>query len=199
MGTTDDAFRCSPWRRLSPRCTNRSADGVTLEPVNLKEWIDARNEASLGRLYTCGRPGRGTYGRKRLAVPESVIDEWIHGLPSANPLHIVSLLGQKADQLSEFSYYPFRSKFERGSKPTFQEWLDCRYSRHITVDEYPTIDCQGIPARVLKPARARIIELLADGRSVVVVDSAGKERTARVCKAVGWSQVIGASDTGFRG
>jgi hypothetical protein len=110
----------------------------------------------------------------------------MHGLPSDDPLHIVSLLGHKPDGFSEFDYYQFRSQLDDGPKPTIQEWLAARSSCHVIIDEYPTIDRQGVPADVLAKAGTRITQLLADGRLVVVVDSAGAERTARVCEAVGW-------------
>jgi hypothetical protein len=33
----------------------------------------------------------------------------LEGLPAAEVLHIVSLLGRKTNGFSEFAYYPFRS------------------------------------------------------------------------------------------
>lgn len=52
------------------------------------------------------------------------MDLWVKGLPAANLLYIVSLLGKKPNGYSEFSYYPFRSSKEDDDKPTFQQWLD---------------------------------------------------------------------------
>ena len=43
----------------------------------------------------------------------------------------------------------------------------------------------GRPAAVLAAAQSRVLDVLASGVSVVVVDSAGAERTARVCEAAG--------------
>ena len=77
-----------------------------------------------GRLFTCGRPGRATFGREKRPVDEDLIDLWVQGLPEAEVLPIISLLGQKTTGFSEFGYYPFRSSEEVGTKPTFQEWLD---------------------------------------------------------------------------
>lgn len=74
------------------------------EPLNLKEW-----PAPLGQLYSCARPGRGTHGRKRASVDTAVLRRWLRNLPAVGELHMISLLGHKADGMSEFVYYPFRS------------------------------------------------------------------------------------------
>jgi hypothetical protein len=113
----------------------------------------------------------------------------VKGLPEAEVLHIVSLLGQKKDRYSEFAYYPFRSSKEAGDKPTFQEWLDQRYGRHFVIHEFPTTDAMGIEPQVLQQAKSCVIELLGKNQTVLVIDSAGSERTARVCEAVGLERV----------
>jgi hypothetical protein len=79
-----------------------------------------------------------------------IIDTWVSALPKAEVLHIVSLLGQKKGGLSEFSYYPFRSSKEPGSKPSFQDWLNARYGERFIVYEFPTTDRQGIEAGVME-------------------------------------------------
>ena len=71
------------------------------EPCNLKEW-----SAPIGRLFTCSRPGRATYGKKKRPIPSDTILLWINGLPAAPTLHLVSLLGWKKDGYSEFSVLP---------------------------------------------------------------------------------------------
>lgn len=43
----------------------------------------------------------------------------------------------------------------------------------------------GIEPEVLQETKSRVIELLGDDHTVLVIDSAGAERTARVCEAVG--------------
>lgn len=159
------------------------------EPNNLCEWQAPENSTTEGRLLTCGRPGRATYGRERRQVPDDVIDLWAKGLPDNEVLHIVSLLGCKKDGFSEFGYYPFRSSKESGSQPTFQEWLDERYGRCFIVHEYPTVDLQGIPSDVLSTVTRQIIKLLEGSCTVVVVDSAGAERTARVCEKAGYTRM----------
>jgi hypothetical protein len=141
-----------------------------------------------GRLYTSGRPGRATFGRKRTLVPEDVIDQWADGLPAAQPLHIVSLLGRKTDGFSEFGYYPFRSSDEDAHKPTLQEWLDDRYGRQFVVHEYPTIDAHGIAPEVAAKVAAHVVGLVSKGCDVVIVDSAGAERTDRICELIGYER-----------
>jgi hypothetical protein len=159
---------------------------VVTEPINLWEWKAPAGSERCGRLFTCGRPGRATYGRAKVAVADGIIDLWMNGLPVADVLHIVSLLGQKTTGVSEFSYYPFRSTNELGTKPTFEEWLNGRYKRRFVVHEFPTVDGRGIPPDVLEAAGRRVRRCLERGHMTVVVHSAGAERTARVCEVIGY-------------
>lgn len=159
-----------------------------MEPANLHEWAHVAGAATGGRLFTCGRPGRATFGRARQLIHEDTIHLWVMGLPKVEPLYVVSLLGKKKDDFSEFAYYPFRSSTEIGSKPTFQQWLEERYPRLFRVSEFPTIDAQGIPADVLAKTRDHVLELVAAKATVVVIDSAGAERTARVCESAGYER-----------
>lgn len=160
------------------------------EPYSLREWIPLRASRREARLFTCGRPGRATFGTDKVLVDDKTIDQWVNGLLEANILHIISLLGQKPNGFSEFGYYPFRSSKEPGAKPTFQEWLDERYERRFVVYEFPTVDRQGIPPDVLKAVTRCILDLIKNGNTVVVMDSAGAERTARVCEAIGYRRVM---------
>ncbi len=154
------------------------------EPANLTEW-----SASPGRLFTCGRPGRATFGREKRPIGDDTIDLWVAGLPVSEILHIVSLLGRKTTGFSEFGYYPFRSSRETSAKPTWQDWLDQRYGRRFLVHEFPTIDGRGIPRDDLKTIASEVQHLIKTGGCVVIVDSAGAERTARVCEALGWERL----------
>jgi hypothetical protein len=160
------------------------------EPYNLREWVPLRPSRRGGQLFTCGRPGRATFGTDEVFVDDKTIDHWVNRLPKANILHIISLLGRKKKGFSEFGYYPFRSSKESGAKPTFQEWLDERYERHFVVHEFPTVDRQGIPPDVLKAVTRCVLDLIENGNTVLVIDSAGAERTARVCEAVGYRRVM---------
>jgi hypothetical protein len=142
-----------------------------------------------GRLFTCGRPGRATFGREKRPVDNTTIDLWVKRLPRAKVLHIISLLGKKTSGFSEFGYYPFQSVHESGSKPTFQEWLEERYGRHFIVHEFPTVDARGISTEVLEAVKRCVLDLMRGASTVVVVDSAGAERTARVCEAIGYHRI----------
>jgi hypothetical protein len=157
-----------------------------VEPKNLREWRPRSPRNSDARLFTCGRPGRAVFDRDRVAVPEDVIDAWFNGLPQAGELHLISLLGRKRDGYSEFSYYPFRSSLERNDKPPFESWLE-RYSpRVVVVHEFQTVDAMGVPAQTLDAAVACAENCLRSGHTTVVVDSAGSERTSRVCERLGF-------------
>jgi hypothetical protein len=161
---------------------------MATEPMNLCEWRAATAMPRMGRLFTCGRPGRATLGRNKTRVAEDVIDLWVKGLPKTEVLQIVSLLGKKTTGLSEFGYYPFRSSKESGIQPTFQEWLDERYGHRFIVHEFPTTDARGIPPHVLIAVTQHILSLIEKGSLVLLVDSAGAERTARVCEEIGYKR-----------
>jgi hypothetical protein len=154
------------------------------EPANLTQW-----SARPGRLFTCGRPGRATFGREKRPIGDDTIDLWVAGLLVSEILHIVSLLGRKTTGFSEFGYYPFRSSHETSTKPTWQDWLDQRYGRRFVVHEFPTVDGRGIPRDDLKAIASEVQQLIQTGGCVVIVDSAGAERTARVCEALGWERL----------
>jgi len=147
------------------------------EPLNLKEW-----PALAGQLYSCARPGRGTHGKKRTPVDTSVLRRWLKNLPAVGALHMISLLGRKADGMSEFVYYPFRScEDDDDGRPTFQEWLRGEMTPHI-VYEFPTCDRLPLQPRDARDrAVTRTRELLEAGRAVLVVDSGGVERTGALC------------------
>lgn len=160
---------------------------VVKEPINLREWRPVSAAPSRGRLFTCGRPGRATFGREKRPIGDETIDLWVNGLPLAEVLHVISLLGEKTTGFSEFGFYPFQSSEEPGTKPTFQRWLDERYARRFVVHEFRTVDGRGIPRNVLTAATRLALALIEDGNTVVVMDSAGAERTARVCEAIGYA------------
>lgn len=158
------------------------------EPINLAEWSVPARVSAVARLFTCGRPGRARFGRSRVPISEDVIHAWIAGLPRTTELHIVSLLGRKRDGCSEFWYYPFRSGKDSESKPSFQEWLDRKYGPRFVVHEFPTTDAQGIPPDMLEAAVGKLNQLIGQGKTVVVIDSAGAERTRTVCRTAGFTR-----------
>jgi hypothetical protein len=51
------------------------------------------------------------------------------------------------------------------------------------------VDGKGIPSVVLTTVRDKVIDLIDCGKTVVIVDSAGAERTARVCEACGYERL----------
>ena len=159
------------------------------EPMNLREWVPLPAAPAYARLYTAGRPGRGTpgYGRIRRPVDDTIIDTWVAGLPG-EVLHIVSLLGQKTDGFSEYTYYPFRSCLEAGPKPTFQDWLQQRNDPRFLVHEFPTTDARGIEDDLMERVATCVRRLLLEGHAVLIIDSAGAERTARVCEHLGFQR-----------
>ncbi len=158
---------------------------MTTEPINLREWTAPQGSDRNGRLFSCGRPGRATFHRAKVCPLAEVLDLWASGLPKADILHVVSLLGQKTTGFSEFDYYPFRSFRESDSRPTFEDWLNSRYDRRFVVVEFPTVDSRGVPPAVLDGAANQVLSWLEAGRTVLVIDSAGAERTARVFEAAG--------------
>jgi hypothetical protein len=108
---------------------------------------------------------------------------------------IVSLLGRKQQGVSEFSFYSFHGGWdtpsERRNKPlSFQKWLDSRhYNRSLKVIEYPTIDSLSVPVDTLEAVAREIGQLLSEGRTVILVDSGGKERSGCVCAYMGFIEV----------
>ena len=141
-------------------------------------------------FYTCARPGRSM--SRTAAVPNEVVSSWVRGLVSQLPLTdiaIISLLGRKLGirSRSEFSFYSFcggiDTPAERKNKPTFQQWLEQPHKDfRIRVVEHPTIDCPQIPLDVLTEIADDILHFMAEGKTVVVMDSGGEQRTGRVRK-----------------
>jgi hypothetical protein len=162
------------------------------EPYRLREWKQSTGE-SAGRLFTCARPGRSKGSQK--AIPETVVDEWVRGLPfSEKQTAIVSLLGQKLDGTNEFKFYSFRSEvdqsLERRNHPTFQQWLDERYGvGRYRVFEYPTTDTKPIAGATLRDVVSRIQSLAREPYTTVLMDSGGCVRVECVCMAMRFREV----------
>jgi hypothetical protein len=94
---------------------------------------------------------------------------------------VISLLGQKQDGTNEWSFYSFYPK------ESFQQWLTRRSpTRAIEVIEHPTIDFETIPGEKLKMIAKDVEDLLAAGKTVVVIDSGGETRTRQVMKYMGF-------------
>lgn len=157
-----------------------------MEPYRLRYW-----RVPQGRLATCGRPGRSKY-KDAARVPDKITHEWVLNLPGPNTV-IVSLLGRKPNGTSEFSFYRFYGGFdgvdEQRGRLSFQEWLDKHHpDLHIEVRHHPTEDYRPIPDAVLVAIAKETGELLAAGRTVVLVDSGGQTRTGAVCRFMNLSE-----------
>ncbi len=152
-----------------------------MEPYRLRRW-----RVPTGQLFTCGRPGRSKW-KDAPRVPERAIDEWVRNLPGPHTV-IVSLLGEKPDGTSEFSFYPFRGGFDPSDERSMSlhDWLAEHYpERAIEVREHPTVDFRRVPPETLKAVAEDIRRLLAAGRTVVLIDSGGQTRTGAVCRHLG--------------
>ena len=163
------------------------------EPYRVKKWELPYQINGESDFYTCARPGRSAGTGQD--VPDGVVDDWVSGLPGPNTA-IVSLLGRKRSETgtSEFSHYSFCSEFdsatERKDRPTFQEYLDHNHSHlRITLHEHPTYDRRPVSIRILAAVGDDISSLLSTGRTVVVVDSGGMERTGQVARYLGATEV----------
>jgi hypothetical protein len=128
-------------------------------------------------LYTCARPGR-SLGPKR-EVADKVVKKWIEGLPGTGEISLISLLGQKPDGISEYSFYSF------GNASGFLKFLQQHSSRPVYLFEFPTIDFNLILKATCEQIRDRLNAELKLNRTVIIVDSGGVQRTSQVCRQIG--------------
>ena len=71
-----------------------------MEPYRKRRWKKASSPERIA-FYTCARPGRSLSKTDR--VPDHIVHKWVKGLPGPNTT-IISLLGQKPDGTSEFTF-----------------------------------------------------------------------------------------------
>lgn len=153
------------------------------EPHHFRRWRRGATSEPIP-IYTCGRPGRslGPNG----AVSDQTVKQWLRGLqtklPAQRPLSILSLLGTKPDGTDEHSFYSFRT-FDG-----FVEWLAQNAPFDVKLEHFATMDFRAVPRSLadkvgLAPAR----ELQA-GRSVLILDSGGEQRTRAVCRMIGLTE-----------
>lgn len=148
----------------------------TTEPFRLKAWHLSH---PAGLFYTCARPGR-SLGSQATVSDRQVLD-WANRLPGSADIYIVSLLGEKPGGKSEFSFYSF---FEQ--KLSFQDWLNSKIrDRTFHVVDHPTIDLEPIPPQIMKSIAADVRRLVAEAKTVVIVDSGGWTRTGAVAAYLG--------------
>jgi len=165
----------------------RSSD-LHMKLYMMRRWRP-RSSSSDTQFFTCARPGRNK--DKHAPVSDHVVDRWVKELPVGTVL--VSLLGRKGgpDGLSEFSFYSFYGAWdrpeERRGRRSFQEWLHRRHKdRFIELREYPTYDSCLISEETLQAVKTDILDRLAAGRTVILMDSGGEQRTGQVCKYMGF-------------
>ena len=122
-------------------------------------------------------------------APDSVrhdpfVDQWTASCPNA-----ASRVAARLEERRIFGvlYYPFRSEKEANAKPTMWQWMDAHAGRSIIVHEFPTEDRLPIAAEQLEAVTEAVKSLVAAGAVVVVMDSAGSQRTGAVCDALGSS------------
>jgi hypothetical protein len=135
-------------------------------------------------VYTCGRPGR-SLGSKG-AVSDSTVMQWLRGLqtrlPPQRSLAILSLLGTKPDGTDEHSFYSFRTS------DGFVEWLGQYAPFDVTLEHFATVDFQAVPPSLADAVAMALERKLQDGRSVLILDSGGEQRTGAVCRMIGLTE-----------
>lgn len=185
--------------RLVRRCAKGGDKWAAMGIHNLRRW---RSPDRSWQFYTCARPGRSK-GKAR-QVEDKTVHEWIRSLPGEANTVIVSLLGRKNGPAgkSEFSFYPsfygdWDEPQERHGKMSFQRWLDRHHKdRGIRVVEFPTYDGIRVPEATLRAVECEIFRLLSEGRTVVLMDSGGIERTRQVCVHMGFVENTGLVENG---
>ena len=153
------------------------------KPYILRRWRLDDNH-----FYTCARPGRtGDPKTKAVGVPDDIVHRWVLGLPGPQTV-IVSLLGCKPNGQSEFGFYSFHGRDEHTDQSSrsvsFSEWLR-RSQPGVELREHPTLDFNPVPAEQQHEIAQDVLRLIADGRTVVIVDSGGQQRSVSVCAFLG--------------
>lgn len=164
-----------------------------MKPYRLRRWRSSSSPERI-RFFTCARPGRSGRDESRFdRVADDVVHLWVRGLPDGEEAVIVSLLGRKngPDGMSEFSFYSFHGGWdlpvERRGRPSFEEWLQRWHkNRRIKVLEHPTYDFRRIPQETLRAVASDVLRELSAGRTVVLIDSGGEQRTGQVCRYMGF-------------
>ena len=146
-----------------------------MEPYRKKRWGYSGTQLD---LYSCARPGRskGPDG----VVADSIVLDWLEGLPKGEKTTIISLLGTKPDGKSEYSFYSF-------DEDTFEEWI-AKKGFTIGVVRHPTKDFSRIPNETLESNKTSVINYLKEGHTVILVDSGGITRSGAVFRYIGFSE-----------
>jgi hypothetical protein len=89
--------------------------------------------------------------------------------------------------MSEFSFYSFYGAWdspkERRGRMSLEAWLEKWHKdRRIILIEHPTYDFQPISLQTVEAVSSDAVRELSIGRTVVLVDSGGEQRTGQVCR-----------------
>ncbi len=147
-----------------------------MEPCNLRRWKQ-RTSQTPQNIHTAGRPGRSL--GSRCQVPDETVSLWLERLRHLAPLSILSLLGAKPDGRDEHSFYSFRTA------DGFRDWLARNAGFDVTIENFPTVDYDEVPRELVREVETAVSAALAAGRSVLIMDSAGVQRSGAVCNAIG--------------
>ena len=170
-------------RRLIRSVRPTTTPLIMPEPHHFRRWKRAGTSEPIP-VYTCGRPGR-SLGSKG-AVSDSTVKLWLRGLqtklPQQRPLAILSLLGTKPDGTDEHSFYSFRTS------DGFVEWLGQNAPFDVTLEHFATVDFQSVPRSLADSVGLAFEREQQAGRSVLILDSGGEQRTGAVCRMIGLTE-----------
>jgi hypothetical protein len=144
-------------------------------PYMMKRWR-RKSVPEAVPIYTRARPGRQL--GSRAAVPDSEVMRWLDELPKHRPLSIISLLGRKPDGMDEHAFYSFRDA------SGFRTWLESKLEPPIHLLTHPTIDFNLVSQETIGAINTDLERELSLGRTVVIVDSGGVQRTGQICRSL---------------
>ena len=102
--------------------------------------------------------------------------------------------------MSEYSFYTFSGGSDSSTDKhrSFEAWLRDRHpEQEIELVERPTIDFQAVPKETIVKVLEDIRRLVAQGKTVVLVDSGGETRTGAVCRGIGATEAFSCMPTTF--
>lgn len=162
------------------------------KPFKLRHWRLKHDGQSI-YFYTSARPGRSAeLASKDAQIPDQLVAKWVRSLPGPTPA-IISLLGTKPDGSSEYRFYSFSggSDGSAGKQKSFGAWLrDQIPEQAIELVERPTVDFKAVPEETIAAVLKDIKRLAAQGKTVVLVDSGGEQRTGAVCRRIGATEAF---------
>jgi hypothetical protein len=124
-------------------------------------------------------------GEKR-PVDEDIIDLWVRGLPEAKCCTSYHSSARR-QPVSEFDYYPFRSSRNLEPNRHFKSGSISAMADGLSYTSFGPL-MAGNSGDVLKAIIHHALDLIEHGNAVLIIDSAGAERTARVCEGMGYKR-----------